>query len=215
MLLAHPLLRRARNRAAPPGLGVLEEAALIPDPDSDVLLVVQDDANRRAGPAAALGPPPRLLPGERDAVAVEGMGDGVQALTVRILTENTAHDGGLARLDDEPCGRRPRVPCAGVLDWRCAIPEDPAPRAPAAGHAADEAAVSFLPEIIQIEFVDKALDGQLHLGALLGGRDAVTDPDEFDPVPRQNLIRLGSAEIRQSVHRPRPRAWLEVGRPAS
>jgi len=34
-------------------------------------------------------------------------------------------------------------------------------------------------------------------------------------VPRQNLIRLGSAEIRQSVHRPRPRAWLEVGRPAS
>src|SRR5438876_10294947 len=24
-----------------------------------------------------------------------------------------------------------------------------------------------------------------------------------------------SAEIRQSVHRPRPRAWLEVGRPAS
>src|SRR5437870_5321945 len=145
MLLAHPLFRRARNRAAPPGLGVLEEAALIPDPDSDVLLVVQDDANRRAGPAAALRPPPRLLSGERDAVAVESMGNGVQALAVRILTENTAHDGGLARLDDEPCGRRARAPYAGVLDWRCAISKDPAPRAPAAGHAAAGAVVSVLP----------------------------------------------------------------------
>ena len=103
------------------------------------------------------------------------------------LCQGTGCPRGLAGLDDEPCGRRPPGFHA-VLDGCRAIPEDPAARTPAADHAADEAAVSFLPEVVQIEFVDKALDGQLHLGALLGGRDAVTDPDEFDPLEANAMV---------------------------
>jgi hypothetical protein len=46
VLLANPLLGGPGERPASPGVRVLDEPSLVPDPDAAILLVPQDDANR-------------------------------------------------------------------------------------------------------------------------------------------------------------------------
>src|SRR5262245_48391359 len=105
MFLTDPLVRRPGHRTAPARPRVLEEATFIPDPGPHILLVAQDDAHRRDSPAAPLGPAPSRLPRKRNALAIQGVGDRLQAPTVRIVLKDAPHEGRFARLYLEAGGR--------------------------------------------------------------------------------------------------------------
>src|SRR5215831_11202871 len=139
MFLTDPLVRRPGHRTAPARLRVLEEATFIPDPGPRILLVAQDDAHRRDSPAAPLGPAPSRLPRKRNALAIQGVGDRLQAPTVRIVLKDAPHEGRFARLYLEAGGRGIADRATSFARRNGPIAEDTTSRAPATGHATGEA----------------------------------------------------------------------------
>ena len=137
MLLANPLLGGPRECPAAPGVRVLDEPSLVPDPDA-ATLVSQDDANRRDGPPTAVGPALGLLGGEVHALAVQREGDGLHALSRGVVPEDPPHDRRFLRLDLEP--GRGRMLCAltGCLHGDRPVAEDPTSGTQPPGGAAGE-----------------------------------------------------------------------------
>jgi hypothetical protein len=84
-----PLVARLGDAALSAGAWVTPGLAAVPDPRSDVLLVLEDAADRR------WCPPFRYAPPSRDTFCTQVFDDGCERLSTCELLEHAAHDGGL------------------------------------------------------------------------------------------------------------------------
>src|SRR5215470_6709319 len=116
---------------------------------------------------------PRNLPREGKSFRVELGGDGLHAETVGVQAEDPADDLSLGLEDD---------PCRAVGSVRRPIAEKPTAGAATGEGAARQPAVGLVAQVVEVELVDQALDGDLELGHLVAGLDAVGDGDELDAV---------------------------------
>ena len=119
---------------------------------------------------------PGGLAREGKSLGIELGGEGLHAETVRIQAEDPADDLGLG-LEDDPVG--------AVGPGRGPIAEEPAAGAAAGEGAARQPAMGLVAQVVEIELVDQALDGDLELGHLVAGLDVVGDGDELDAVALQ------------------------------
>jgi len=106
-----------------------------------------------------------------DPLAVQLEGDGLHAPSGGVLPEDPLYDGGLLGVDLEPGGSRVLGAPAGRLYGDRPVAEDPASGTQAPGRAPSEPPMGLVPEVVQVEFVHQALDGEVHLPARFAGGD--------------------------------------------
>src|SRR6267143_4772758 len=112
-----------------------------------------------------------FLGGKVDTVPVQRESDGLHALAGGVISEDPAHDLGFLRLDLEPGGRRMLGSPAGCLHGDRPVAEDPAACTPPPGGAPGEPPMGLVSEVVQVEFVHKAVDGELYFSPLLAAGD--------------------------------------------
>jgi hypothetical protein len=108
------------------------------------------------------------------------LGDRLHASPVRVLAEDLADDRRFSRLDLEPSGRATIVGPGIARHGNGPVAVEAAARAQTSRDGPRKPAVGLVAEIVEVELVDQALDGKVHLGALPTCGDPVTHPDQLD-----------------------------------
>jgi hypothetical protein len=179
-LLADPLFSRPGNGPPTPGVRVLEEARFVPDPDAGVLLVAEDHVNRGNGPPASLRPALGVLRGKGDPLGVERVDDSPHAPPAGIVLEDAPDDARLRRVDLEARGRLPRPGTRILGEPDGSVPEQAPAGTQAACHSTREPAVGFLGQVLEVDGVHHAFDGDVHGRAAAACVHAIGDADEVD-----------------------------------